>query len=193
MKRLSEQEALEEAISTLQKGGVLIHATETCYGLTCDATNADAVKKLFEIKKRPLTQPVSILFSSIDDAEKYTEWDTHARELGKELPGPLTLIVPVKDGANIFTTPRGNDGSAGVRISSYPFAQTLVETFGRPIVTTSANLHGGENPYDAIKLEAIYEKETIQPDLIIDGGTLPRNPPSKIIDTREGGEKIVRL
>src|SRR5262245_56720739 len=101
--------ALQEALSLLQNGGVVAHATETCYGLACDLRNPDAVTRLFVIKRRPLTQPVSALFASVEDAKRYVEWNDRAEELARTyLPGPLTLILPLRPDApaRLFPMPR---------------------------------------------------------------------------------------
>ncbi len=90
-------QAIADALTVLQNGGVVAHATETCYGLACDLSNPDAVTKLFAIKQRPESQPVSALFASVDEAKKYVEWNDRAEELAAQyLPGPLTLILPLR-------------------------------------------------------------------------------------------------
>src|SRR3989338_1205412 len=90
-------EGIEAALAVLARGETVMHATETCYGFACDLTNPEAVARLFKIKQRSPDQPVSALFSSIDEAKKYVEWNDRAGELAKEfLPGPLTVILPMK-------------------------------------------------------------------------------------------------
>lgn len=173
----------------LRKGGVFAHATETCYGLACDLTNPEAVRRLFAIKQRPLNQPVSALFSSIEEAKKYVKWNEEVEMLAKKyLPGPLTIILPLKKNAPpIFSIPTNNQqpvtsNSLGVRISSHPLAQQLVAFFGRPISTTSANIHGQSNPYSPEEMLRQFAGQKTQPDLILDSGTLPPTPPSTVID-----------
>lgn len=183
--------AIAQAIQVLRAGGVVAHATETCYGLACDIGNVDAVKKVFAIKQRPESQPISGLFESIDQAKSYVEWNDRAEELAKQyLPGPLTMILPIKRShvgtlhITSSTPERANPQPAtiGVRISSGPIAQTLVEHFGTPISTTSANIHGKPNPYSAEDIQHQFADAPIKPDLVIDSGTLPQNPPSTVMD-----------
>ncbi|MBP9851051.1 MAG: L-threonylcarbamoyladenylate synthase, partial [Candidatus Peribacteraceae bacterium] len=135
-------EALAEAVEILRSGGTVIHATETCYGLTCDLTNEDAVKDLFDVKKRPEDQPVSALFTSLESARTYVDVSPKAEELfRKHLPGPLTIVLPKKNGAPplwLTASGGGEDAWIGVRISSHPFAARLAEAYGKPIATTSA-------------------------------------------------------
>lgn len=175
-------EALREAISILQEGGVVAHATETCYGLACDLQNPDAVAKLFQIKERPYDKPVSGLFSSVEDAKEYVEWNDEAEELAtKHLPGPLTIILHLYEPKRFFVTPRGGK-TIGVRVSSHPLAMALAKEFGSPISTTSANIHNKPNPYTVADILMQMRENKIMPDLILDSGTLPHVLPSTVID-----------
>ncbi len=173
------------AVAVLRAGGVVAHPTETCYGLACDLGNPAALKKLFDIKARPYDQPVSALFSSLHAAEAYLELSPRALELAqKYLPGPLTIIVPMKKKTPTplrVTASSADDASVGIRISSHPFAQALAEAFAAPIATTSANLHGKPNPYACSDIEDQLRDHSPLPDLILDGGTLPEAPPSTVV------------
>ena len=202
MKILPPDDAgIEAALNILRDGGIVAHATETCYGLACDLSNADAVAKLFRIKKRPETQPVSALFASLDQAKEYLLWNDRAEELAKELPGPLTLILPFRSDAPTSLFPIAPYMRAdrthvpitvGLRLSPNPIARALVEQFGRPISTTSANLHGLPSPYSAKEIVAQYENEDAKPDLILDSGILERRNPSRIVDLSGTSESILR-
>lgn len=205
--------SIAEALNILRFGGVVAHATETCYGLACDMRNQDAVKKLFLIKDRPFDQPVSALFASIDEAKKYVEWNEEAEKLAKQyLPGPLTMILPMKKDApqQIFATAVSNElpamsyqqklttngslltASLGLRISSHPLAQKLVTAFGSPLSTTSANIHGLPNPYSAQDIAEQFEGLEIIPDLVLDSGILPNNPPSTVVNLSSGAKTVHR-
>jgi L-threonylcarbamoyladenylate synthase len=186
---------IEEALDVLARGGIVAHATETCYGLACDLTNADAVARLFALKKRPLDQPVSALFASVGDAKKYVEWNERAEELARaHLPGPLTMILRVRADApmKLFPTPGGGD-TIGVRVSSHPLAHELAKRFGRPLSTTSANVHGGANPYSAeeVKRQLNIQHSTFN-ILLLDSGPLPPVPPSTIVNLADPDAKIFR-
>ncbi len=186
-------EAVAEALEVLRSGGVVAHATETCYGLACDIANLDAVKKVFAIKQRPESQPISGLFKNADHAKQYAEWSDRAEELARQyLPGPLTMILFQHADApkKLFPIARSLEAqqletlkaTIGVRISSSPIAQMLVEGFGTPISTTSANIHGQPNPYSAEDIQHQFADALVKPDLVIDSGTLPQNPPSTVMD-----------
>ena len=182
--------SIDQAIEILKAGGVVVHATETCYGLACDLSNPDAVKKLFQIKQRPLTQPVSALFENILQAKEYVEWNNRAEELAtKHLPGPLTLILPVRSDAPevLYPMPDGSK-KIGVRVSPHTTAQRLVQRFGKPISTTSANMHDQPNPFS---VQEIID-QGVEPDLIIDSGELKPTKVSKVIDLTNPKEKILR-
>ncbi len=208
-------EAIDAALTVLQSGGIVIHATETCYGIACDLTNPKAVEKLFRVKKRPPDQPVSALFPSMSKAEEYVDFSPRALELAKKyLPGPLTIVLPSKaDSPNLFVMPsppaplpvrphpggpfrergdsfpsprRGEElgvgATIGIRISSFPLAQILASRFGKPMATTSANLHGLPNPYSVADIQLQLADQQHLPDLFIDSGSLPIAPPSTVIE-----------
>ncbi len=176
--------SLDHAIHVLRAGGVVAHATETCYGFACDLTNPEAVKKLFLIKKRPFDQPVSALFYDTATAEEWVTFSTKAREIaGKHLPGPLTIILPVRPHTPplFLTADKKSVVDIGVRISPHPIAKELVRRFGSPIATTSANIHSEPNPYSADALESRFQQEKLQPDIILSSGELPVALPSTVI------------
>lgn len=180
------QGGITRAIEVLLRGGIVVHATETCYGLACDLTNPDAVKKLFDLKKRPYDQPVSALFYSVEDAKKYVVFSERALDIAdKYLPGPLTIVLPRRDDApNLWLTANGSgkDPWIGVRISSHPVARALAEAMKRPIATTSANLHGKPNPYSVDEILLQFADASLLPDLILDSGVLPSTPPSTVLE-----------
>lgn len=185
---------MAEALRILGEGGVVAHATETCYGFACDLTNQKAVEKLFQIKQRSFDQPVSGLFVRADQAKLYTHWNDHAQELAQNyLPGPLTLILPLKKDPpqKLFPTPNGGT-TIGVRISSHPIAQLLAKEFGLPLVTTSANLHGLPEPYRIEDMQEQFPSQSLEPDLVVDSGALPKTRPSTIVDLTGPDIRIVR-
>ena len=181
-------EATELAMEIIHAGGVIAHATETCYGLACDLTNPAAVAKLFRIKKRDPSQPVSGLFMDIEEAKRFTMWNDQAEELaGKHLPGPLTIILPLKEHPELelFPTPHGGT-TLGIRISSHPHAQAMCDAAGLPLTTTSANRHGDSNPYSPDDIVKSLGEDT-ELDLILDSGELPHVPPSTVINLATQG------
>lgn len=188
-------QALQKALEVLHAGGIVAHATETCYGLACDLTNKNAVEKLFAIKDRPDDMPVSGLFDALEKTERSVEWNEDALKIAvQHLPGPLTIILPIKEQyqSSLFPTPDDLNKTIGVRISSHPFAHELINAFGSPLSTTSANLHGQPNPYSADDLRSQYGDRSEQPDLIIDSGQLPQNDSSTVIDASGKDIRVLR-
>jgi len=187
-------ETLEEALKVLKEGGTVAHATETCYGLACDVSNPKAVAHLFHIKQRSEDQPVSVLFSSLEQAKEHVSWNDEVTTFADEnLPGPLTIVLPIREEklGSVFPTPKrstNNEQRAtlGIRLSPHHIAHELVERFGGPLSTTSANVSGKPPTYSAQEIEEQFKDEKHQPDLIIDSGVLERNPPSKVIAFEDG-------
>lgn len=190
--------AVDEALALLARGGVIVHATETCYGIMCDLADPQAVARLFAIKRRPPQLPVSALFASKERSERYVEWTPVAAGLARRhLPGPLTLVLPVRaEAPAVHPTPVGKAETLGVRISSHPIAMELAARHPTPLSTTSANIHGMPEAYDVPSL--LKQFGGIQPDLVIDEGLLRKTPPSTVVrmegDTvmvlRQGGIRI---
>ncbi|MSR67326.1 threonylcarbamoyl-AMP synthase [Candidatus Peribacteria bacterium] len=199
---LVSENAINRAIRVLHDGGVVAHATETCYGLTCDLKNPKAVEQLFRVKKRPVHQPVSVLFSSLKEAEQFVVFSKKAFELAKKhLPGPLTLVLPLRSDApfSMYVCPPSlpvrqagqtpiPNPTIGIRISSSPLAEQLAASFGSPIATTSANLHGQPNTYSAQDIIGQYASEELQPDLLLDSGPIPIHPASTVVEVI--GERV---
>ncbi len=190
---------IRAAIEALASGGIVAHATETCYGLACDIGDPAVVERLFATKDRGRTQPVSALFSSVEDAKRYVAWTARAEELAKEgLPGPLTLVLALRTDAPslLFPTPDPDPSLArtvGVRVSPHPVALALVKGFGGPLTTTSANVHGLQSPYSSEEICAQFAGREFVPDILLDSGVLPKTPPSKVVDlTKEGEDRILR-
>lgn len=185
---------LSEALSVLESGGVVAHATETCYGLACDLTNPKAVRRLFKLKERDFYLPVSALFLSVEQAEEYTDWNERAQELSAMyLPGPLTLILHLKKNPPFVLYPVPGSGlTIGVRISAHPVASQLVARFEKPLSTTSANIHALPPPYSAEEIIDQFKGRGLKPDLILNSGQLPKVSPSTVIDLTGGAVKTVR-
>jgi len=194
--------SLTRAIDVLHQGGIVAHATETCYGFACDLGNPQAVEHLFTLKQRPAGQPVSALFSSLDQIRAFVHWTPEAEAQARDhLPGPLTLILHLRADAPRILHPRltreqtadSRQQTVGVRLSSSPVAQKLVERFGSPLSTTSANLHGKPNPYSAQDIVAQFADQDAQPDLILDSGGLPNVPPSTVLDLTQKEPTVRRI
>lgn len=184
---------ISEVATYIRSGGIVIHPTETCYGITCDVTNAVAVQKLFSLKQRPISQPVSALYPSLVSAKEDLLFSPLASSIAqKYLPGPLTIVLPVRQDPHFYIHVTADSKPAqtiGLRISSHLFTQSLVQAVGSPIATTSANLHGKENPYSA---EDVRVQLGDNEYLLIDGGMLAKTPPSTVVEIIGSNWKILR-
>ena len=138
----------EEVIRTcnvLRKGGVVLYPTDTIWGIGCDASNAEAVNRIYEIKKRRLSKSLLIL---LDEPEKLSLYTQHvpliAWDLLRQTDKPTTFIYPhIK---NLPSNLVASDGSIGIRITSNEFCRKVISLLGHPIVSTSANISGEPTP-----------------------------------------------
>lgn len=144
------KEEISKAIEVLRNGGVILYPTDTVWGIGCDATNPEAVAKVYAIKKRSDSKSLVLLASDMDMICRYVkEVPEMAIQLVEVNDKPMTIIYPgaVKGQTNAlaFNTV-AEDGTVGIRIPMMDFCQQLVFRFGRPVVSTSANISGEPTP-----------------------------------------------
>jgi L-threonylcarbamoyladenylate synthase len=131
---------VEEAAELIDKGGVVVYPTETVYGVGADAFNEDAVRRVYDVKGRPHERPVSVAVAEVSEIESVARLDEEARRFTKELlPGPVTPLVPRRDGVPDVVT-AGAD-LVGVRVPEDEVALGLLRETG-PVTSTSANVSG---------------------------------------------------
>lgn len=140
---------LEIAAKMICEGKVVGIPTETVYGLGADASDEEAVRKVFDAKGRPADNPLIVHLADFSDAERYT---THIPELAYRLakkfcPGPLTIVLPKNDNIPMITS--GGLDTVGIRIPSHPVMRRIIELSGRPIAAPSANKSGYPSPTSA--------------------------------------------
>lgn len=136
---------IQHCLSVLHGGGIILYPTDTVWGLGCDATNVEAVNKIFDLKQRPSTNSLIVLVTGEKDVLKYVaEADLRTFNYLKHVKKPTTVIYEGAIGLaeNLVST----DGSVGIRIVSDPFCKSLIKRFRKPIVSTSANLSGDPTP-----------------------------------------------
>ncbi len=182
---------INETAAILHEGKTILYPTDTIWGLGCDATNADAVKKIFEIKERSPEKAFILLVDSIEMLKNYVK-KIHPRveTLLVYHKRPLTLIY--KEAINLPDISQSKDKSVGIRIAIDPFCQRLISTFGKPIISTSANKSNEGSPkfYDEISQSIKTEV-----DYIVDHRREDREPkePSIIATFDKNGElNIIR-
>ncbi|MCD4811873.1 threonylcarbamoyl-AMP synthase [bacterium] len=186
------QEVVKKTCEVLSKGGLVIYPTETCYGIGVDATNEKALKKLLKYKKFRGSKPISIAVSSKEMASKYVEINEMAQNIYTNyLPGPITVVSIGK--GNLVPPVLSSQGSIGVRIPDYQLTLDIIETYGKPITATSANMSYKSTPYNIDQLRKDLPKKSLDlVDLIIDVGELPKNPPSTVLDTTLNTLSVLR-
>lgn len=138
-----ERDDLREAVRVLREGGVILYPTDTVWGIGCDATNMEAVNRIFAIKHRADSKSMLVLLDHAGRLQGYVEKvpDTAWMLLeANEGQRPMTIIYP--HAKNIARNLLAEDGSVGIRITDEPFSQALCEQLRRPIVSTSANISG---------------------------------------------------
>ena len=185
------REEIKKACEVLQKGGVILYPTDTVWGIGCDATNEEAVKRVYEIKRRADSKAMLVLVDSDVKVDFYVKdvpevaWD-----LIQYATKPLTVIYD--DARNLASNLIGEDGSVGIRVTSEEFSKQLCFRFRKAIVSTSANISGEPSPasfseiQDEIKQAVDYIVEYRQDE---PAGAKP----SSILKLGKGGViKIIR-
>ncbi len=139
----TSKDAIAEAASILQGGGLVGLPTETVYGLAANALDGKAVARIFEAKNRPQFNPLIVHVPDAKEAEKYVEMNESARAVAAEFwPGPLTLILPRKEGSGISELASAGLPTLAIRVPAHPAAQELLKTSGLPLAAPSANASG---------------------------------------------------
>lgn len=161
-------ETVALAVEILSNGGLVAMPTETVYGLAADASNPDAVVRLYEAKGRPRFNPLIAHVSGIEMAMREAVFSPLAKELAREFwPGPLTLVLPVSGEGTVCDLARSGLQTVGLRCPSHMAAEALISELGRPVVAPSANRSGHVSPTRADHVAADLSDSI---DLILDGG-----------------------
>lgn len=181
--------AIEKAVALLREGNVVAMPTETVYGLAGDGFNPRALARIFEVKQRPLFDPLILHVTGIEGAFAVAESiSAPARKLAEKFwPGPLTLILPKNDRVPELAT--SGLPSVAVRAPSHPVARALIEAFGGPIAAPSANRFGRISPTTA---EAVRKELGDAVPLILEGGACCVGVESTIVDCSAQRPLILR-
>lgn len=139
------KEEINKALEVLQAGGLILYPTDTIWGIGCDATNAEAVEKIFKLKGRDAGKSLIILLDTENKLPGYVqEVPEIAYDLIEYAENPLTIIY--SGAKNLAKNVIHQDGSIGIRVVKHPFCQGLIQRFRKPIVSTSANISGEPSP-----------------------------------------------
>lgn len=185
------KEEILNSLKVLRNGGVLLYPTDTIWGIGCDATNKKAVEKIYLIKKRPESKSLIIL---LDDVEKLKHYVTHvpdiAWDLIRNVERPLTIIYP--KAKNLPENVLAEDHSIAIRIVKNEFCKQMIQSFGKPIVSSSANISGEPAPlvFNNIPQEIIEQVDYV---VNLNQELLQEVKPSRIIKLNEKGEfEVIR-
>jgi L-threonylcarbamoyladenylate synthase len=183
-------EAIAEAARLILVGEPVGVPTETVYGLAADATNAEAVVRIYEAKGRPRFNPLIVHVRDLAGAEHIGEFDAHARDLAREhWPGPLTLVVPLREDAGIASIVTAGLPTIGLRVPAHPAMQVLLRVVGRPLAAPSANASGSISPTRA---EHVLKSLGGRIPLIIDSGPTECGLESTIVAATGGPLRLLR-
>ena len=139
------EEEIARALTVLKGGGIILYPTDTVWGIGCDATNAEAVEKIYRLKKRSDTKSMLVLTDKIDNVSKYAHRVPEvAWQLLEVADKPLTLILPEARGVAENLVPE--EKTIGIRVTAHEFCRKLIHKLNRPLVSTSANVAGTETP-----------------------------------------------
>jgi len=182
---------IQSCLKILNRGGTILYPTDTIWGIGCDATDPEAVARIYRLKQRVESKSMIIL---LDDAEKLGDYVTDipaiAWDLIRNVDTPLTIIY--QGAKNLAHNVIATDGSVAIRIVRHDFCRKLIHEFGKPIVSTSANISGAAAP---LTFKNIIRDIADGVDYVVDEslGYLQDLKPSRIIQLFPNGEfRIIR-
>jgi L-threonylcarbamoyladenylate synthase len=188
--RLSPDDAgIARAAAILRAGGLVAFPTETVYGLGGDACSDLAAARIFEAKGRPRFNPLIAHVSSLEDARRVARFTPEAERLASAFwPGPLTLVLPLREDAGIAPLVTAGLPSIAVRVPAHPLARRLLAAFGGPVAGPSANPSGKLSPTRA---EDVLDGLSGRIDAVLDGGPCPVGVESTIVGL-DGTPRLLR-
>ena len=190
------ESVIKNAAASLIEGNLVAFPTETVYGLGADATNKDAIARIYKVKGRPVGHPLIVHISSVGNLDKWArDIPEYAVNLARAFwPGPMTLILPRTDLAKDFIT--GSQDNVGIRIPSHTVALALLKEFeaqgGLGVAAPSANRFGAVSPTTAIAVETELAYFLSENDQILDGGPCSVGVESTIINCTQNKPLILR-
>ena len=190
-------DTLKSAALSLKNGQLVAFPTETVYGLGADASNAEAVARIYEVKGRPADHPLIVHIASMDAIAHWaTDIPEYAITLARDFwPGPMTLVLMRSDLAKDFIT--GGQDTVGLRVPAHPIALALIKEFnaigGYGIAAPSANRFGAVSPTTAQAVEDELASYLQEADLILDGGACLVGVESTIVDCTGPTPMVLRL
>lgn len=180
-----QQEDFDAAICCLRDGGLILYPTDTIWGIGCDATNPQAIERIYQLKQRAETKSMLVLVDSLDALEKIVvEVPEVAYDLVEVSIRPMTIIYDQAKG--VAPNLLAEDGSLGIRVTTEAFSRDLCRALGKPVVSTSANVSGTPAPKSFSEIDPIIRQGV---DYIVKYRQTDQSetPPSQIIKLGSGG------
>jgi L-threonylcarbamoyladenylate synthase len=180
------KDEVAKALKVLQDGGIILYPTDTIWGIGCDATNAEAVKKIYALKQRDEAKSMIILLDSDSKLQSYiSEVPDIAYDLIEYAENPLTLVMP--GAKNLALNLINADGTIAIRVTNHEFCRQLLQRFRKPIVSTSANISGRPSPknFNGVADEII---EGVDYVVDVDQHDLTEKKPSTIMSIDPSGK-----
>ncbi|GGN40682.1 threonylcarbamoyl-AMP synthase [Novosphingobium indicum] len=180
-----DREGIAEAARILREGGLVAVPTETVYGLAARADRDESVAAIYKAKGRPSFNPLIVHVAGLEAAQALATFDARALQLADAFwPGPLTLVLPLRDDAPVAAAVTARLATVALRCPAHPVMRALIAETGLPLAAPSANRSGGVSPTDAAHVVSSLEDRI---DAVIDAGTCEAGLESTIIALREGG------
>ena len=199
-----EKEDLQEALRVLRSGGIIVYPTDTVWGIGCDATNEEAVRRIYALKQREDSKSMLVLLDSAAKLDYYVEVPETAEMLLAtmendqspitndqcQMAKPMTIIYP--KARHLAPNLIAEDGSIGIRITNEPFSKALCTQLKNPIVSTSANISGEPTPRYFREISELILDNTDYCCLFRRDDETPHEPSSIIKINADGSFKIIR-
>ncbi len=176
-----------KVVTFLKKGGIVICPTDTVYGFLADAQNKKTIERIYKIKKRAKSKPLSLFVTSVKMAKELAFVDlAQEKKLKRYWPGKYTFILKRKPGTKLYGIKKD---TVALRIPNHAFLQTLLKKINRPLVQTSVNISSQPVLNNITDIINQFGKQNI---LILDGKNVKKSKASKILDLTDNKIKILR-
>ena len=176
-----QKRLISSVVQVLDQGGLIIYPTDTFYGIGCDLFNKKSIKKIYQLKKRPLTKPFSFVCANLKDISLYAQVSNNAyRIMKRSLPGPYTFVLEgTRLVPKLMLTKRR---TVGIRVPDNKICLAIVKSLGRPIISTSINL---DEP------SMIHDTYSSFVEMVIDGGVISHEP-STVVSLIDDNPEVIR-
>jgi len=176
-----QKRLIAKVVEALDQGGVIIYPTDTFYGIGCDLFNKKPIRRVYQLKKRPLSKPFSFICADLKDISLYAQVSNNAyRIMKRTLPGPYTFVLEgTRLVPKLMLTSRK---TVGIRVPKNKICLSIVKQLGRPIISTSIN---SKDP------SIIHDEYVSVVDMVIDGGVISHEP-STVISLVDDNPAVIR-